>query len=137
MTSNLRRRHLFMWIGILVILPVLMILAIINIPKFPVNDQLVEIASSNKGAVLKTAITDNVELKLIEAASKKILEIQILQPLKASSATVHILNDDLSKGDFIGQISAKGIYKFPIEKEINGISIFDHIKGEEITKIQF
>ncbi|NER14606.1 hypothetical protein GWK08_14215 [Leptobacterium flavescens] len=137
MTSDLRKRHLIMWIGIIAIIPALMVIAVINIPNYPKDNQLSKGLTVNGETVLKTVEAESLRLRLLELRSGTFLEVQVLQPLKSSSTAVYALNNDLSQGVFIGQIGSKGPYRFPAAGNLSGISVFDTIKEEEITKIQF
>lgn len=136
MTSNLRKWHLFTWIGIVITIPILMILSIKWVPEFPLEATL-EKKSIQRGAVIKSSENEFLKLTLKQTKIGYNIEINVIKPLKTPSAGLYTMNENNSKGRFIGQITAKGIYSFPADKNIKGIIIFDTIKEKEITKIQF
>lgn len=133
MTSGLRKWHKYMWLIIVVIVPLVIIFSIKNRTAF----------SSESNIVLKTEALKNGESHHLEndfirvTLANNSIEILLKQPLKSASSVVYSLNEKGLKDVFIGQLSTVGFYNYKLTEPFNGIVIYDILKEKEIMKLTF
>ena len=119
MIAKQRKTHLYVWLGIAVLLPVLMILAI---------KDLDFTTTSAANAVQESPVT-------IELMGQS-LKLQLTTPLKSSSSVVYEMRADGSRGMVLGQLEGKGNYEFQVTQGTKGIYVMDMIKNVELLKIE-
>jgi hypothetical protein len=94
--------------------------------KFPVSERI------------KFAEDEFIKAALYGLGSENVqLEITLKNPLKHPIVAVHILDENYTKGDFIGLLNSASKYYFPAYPSIKGILLYDTIKDEVITKMEF
>ncbi len=120
MIAGQRKAHKYIWIGIAVVLPLLMFLAI-------------------KDLDFTSARTSDAsgELPVSFSLSGQSLKIQVDTPLKSTASLVYEMYTDGSRGNILGQLEGRGSYEFLISPGTKGIYIMDAIKKEELFKIEF
>ncbi|WP_298900279.1 hypothetical protein [uncultured Psychroserpens sp.] len=137
MTSGLRKAHKFIWLLLIITVPIIMFFSVKDL-EFFTDKQAKEmsfelgdyrIVATDENEVLKAAILKN------EDSIK--IDIEIKTPLKASSAEVYELNQNKEKGRFLGPMSKAKTYSFYLNNDATGILVFDTLKGTEITKLIF
>lgn len=124
MIKPLRKRHLQIWTGIAVLLPVGMICAWLVVPK-PVKDHLWQPASTPAlPVILKSLNRENYTVSLRTNNDSSALQLEwinqsaltspsaIIYKLSTSDGSQHIENADL-----IGRIDSRGIYHFALKKD--------------------
>jgi hypothetical protein len=137
MNSSLRKSHIRIWVIAAVIMPIFIILSIIGRPDFPINQAGYNPTSIQAlPNIIKPLETNKLKINL-RAKEKTIgqLEIFVKEPLKSASTTIYYL-ENKGKGRFIGSIGSKGLYRFPIDKSIRGIVLYDPIKKRDIQLIE-
>ncbi len=132
MTSGLRKIHKYSWLLLVIIIPLIMIFALKDVSLSSGNDSVTTYEFS-KGTILNTAENDLIKVSLLSNS----IEIILKRTLKNASSIVY--NSDLSgnKNQIIGQISTVGIYTFNIETPPKSIILYDDLKEELITKLDF
>ena len=129
MTSGLRKIHKYVWIGIVLILPVLMFLSIKKDPNSLVVDSINEATESS-------AFIDANEFVNYHKKGNQ-LTLFIKKPIKSASSALYELKDG-KKGVFLGEIvGANRTYVFNVDSKINGFLVYDVIKESIIFKINF
>ena len=137
MNSGLRKTHLRIWIVVVLITPVCIAISIWGRPSFPLSE------SSHKKHTVQALprIVKEVETGYLKINLRgennliKQLEIIVKTPLKSASTIVYYY-ENKGKGRYIGSIQSKGLYRFPIDKSIQGIILYDPIKRREIQQIE-
>lgn len=132
MTSGLRKAHKYIWLVLAITIPVMMVFAMRNVTIF----------SSEKNKASKFEIATKTfqsnENDLIKASlySNRI-EIILKKTLKNPTSIIYSIDKKGQKGPVIGQLTTSGIYTFEIAEVPHGITIFDALKGTEISKLTF
>ncbi|WP_196891157.1 hypothetical protein [Aureivirga marina] len=142
MNAGLRKRHLIFWILILIILPIIMIRAKINVPKQPIENKTYLEVNKQKPVLIKEIndMNDGLKFNFRGDNDKQIsqLEVILVKPLKDASSTLFELNYNDEKGTYIGELSQTGVYRFPIKNQrLYGVLIFDEIKNDVVIKKVF
>ena len=138
MNLELRKLHLRIWIVVAIAVPICIVLSILARPSFPFTETI------NRSTVIqalpqnvKEVETDNLKINLRgENTLAKQLEIIVKKPLKSASMAVYYL-ENKAKGKYIGGMQSKGVYRFAIDKSIQGIILYDPIKKRDIQQIEF
>jgi len=133
MTSGLRRVHKYIWLLLIIIVPVIMVFSIKNL-EFLVskNNTTSSFNSLKKGSINRS------ENEIIKGTVfENYVEIILKSTLKNSSSVVYEMDEKGHKINVIGQLTTAGIYNFNINNLPKGIIIYDAIKHVEITKISF
>ena len=136
MNSGLRKTHLRIWVVVVLIAPVIIAISILGRPSFPWSE------SSHKKHTVQALPqivkeVETVHLKMNLRGENNLieqLEIIVKTPLKSASTTVYYF-ENKEKGRYIGSIHSKGLYRFPIDKDIQGIILYDPIKKRDIQQI--
>ncbi|CAM1344157.1 hypothetical protein [Tenacibaculum amylolyticum] len=128
MTSGLRKTHRYVWLVLILVMPILMYFAIQNDPYTVLeNTKTVKEPSS--------FISKNEHLSYQKKGVA--LLILIKKPFKNASVAVYELQNG-EQGDILGEIaSAQETYAFNINANADGFLLYDVIKKEAITKIKF
>ncbi len=140
MTTNLRKIHRYLWIIIALMLVPLMSLAVVNIPSFPFDIQLINEHQIPEKFLIKEFDQQHLKINLRGAEENQIQQIEIIikTPLKSANASVYTWNQkENQKGSFLGELGSRGIYRFPISSSAKGIIIEDEIKKNIVQKISF
>lgn len=130
MTSGLRKAHKYVWLLLIIIVPIVMIFSIKDLDILSLNQKTSTSFKSSKKPALKTAENGFIKASLYENT----VEIILKSPLKSSSAIIYSLKDE-NKSDIIGQVSSVGVYSFKLKEPIKAILLFDEIKNEDITQL--
>ncbi len=129
MTSGLRKAHKYIWLLLVVIVPVIMFLSIKDLDIFSSRTDSATFESSIKNP-LKTTENNLIRITLYEGS----IEIILKSTLKNASSIVYASE---AKKQIIGQLTTAGIYNFNMEKQPKGILVYDELKEELITKLDF
>ncbi len=132
MTSALRKAHKYSWLLLILLIPLIMIFALKDVPLLSNNEALTTFESS-KGNIIKTAEND---LLKVSVRSNSI-EVILKRTIKNASSIIYNSDSKGNKNHIIGQISTVGIYTFNIETPPKSIVLYDNLKGELITKLDF
>ena len=122
MIKPLRKRHLQIWIGLAVLLPVGIISAWLVVPK-PVRDRLLQPASTQALPVLlKNIDKANYSANLRTSADTSVLQLEWInkkQLIVPSALIYQVSNEqkDIQNANIIGRIDAQGTYHFPLKKD--------------------
>ena len=134
MTSGQRKAHKVIWIVLLISIPVLMFFSIKNLNFYEVKKENIgNVASTKKQDLLKTVENDLIRVNLYP----KTIEIILKTTLKNASSVVYSGDSQGNKNQLIGQLTTTGIYNFDVEKLPKSILIYDELKKERITKLNF
>lgn len=138
MIVKLRKRHLYTWAILAVLLPVIIVLAYINIRSVQTDsfapktiDAYAEVVGKNQG--------EYTLVNLRSENTKHQLEVVILKPIQAANTMVHLTSGG-GKKLVLGRLGSKGIYRFDLPASTNvaggvEVSLYDQIKETEIEKI--
>ena len=120
MIARQRRAHKYIWIGIAVVLPILMILAVKNL----------DFAAARKSGA-------SGERPVSISFTGQSVTIQLNTPLKSTSSLVYEMQADGSRGKVLGQLEGRGAYDFVVSQGTKGIYVVDPIKNVELLKMEF
>lgn len=133
MTSGLRKVHKYIWLLLLIIVPVIMFFSIKDLDIFSSENNATSQLKGSKKVNLKTFENDIVKASVFENH----IEIILKSTLKNSSSIVYEMGEKGNKSDVLGQLTTAGIYNFVINNLPKGIIIYDELKQVEITKFSF
>ena len=133
MTSGLRKAHKFIWLLLIIIVPVIMFFSIKDLNIFSIEGNTTSQIKSSKKSKLYSFENDIIKGAIFESE----IEIILKSTLKNSSSIVYGMDEKGNRLDAIGQLTTVGIYNFNINSLPKGIIIFDDIKQVEITKLNF
>lgn len=120
MISSQRKAHKFIWLGIVVIIPILLFFAIRDL----------EFSSP----FAKNQLPQE---ELSVSLDRPLVKVHLHRPLKSPSVLVYELDSKGKRGAVLGQLQGVGTYTFSTAPKSKGILIFDEIKKEEHYKIEF
>ena len=133
MTSGLRKVHKYIWLILVIIIPIIIIFSIKDLGVF----------SSENGAALQIENSKKVNIgsfenDLIKATlTGSQIKIVLKATLKNSSSVVYVTDTKGNKLEIIGQLTTAGIYSFNSNARPKGIIISDDLKDVQITKLMF
>lgn len=130
MTSGLRKAHTYIWLVLIIIVPVIMFFSIKDLNVFSSENNTVSQHTDLKKDSLKSFENDIVKMAVFESH----VEIILKTTLKSSSSIVYDVDEKGNKSNVIGQLTTAGVYKFNINNLPKGIIIYDDLKQVEITK---
>ena len=133
MTYGLRKAHKYIWLILVIIIPVIILFSIKDLGVFSSeNDGVSQIEDSNKINI------GYVENDLISASfSENKIKIILKTTLKNSSSVVYAIDAKGNKSDIIGHLTTAGVYTFNSISKPKGIIISDDLKNVQITKLMF
>ncbi len=120
MIAKQRRAHRYIWIGIAVVLPIAMILAVKDLD-FSTTDS----PKASGGLPVSISLTG------------QSVHIQVHTPLKSTFSLVYEMQADGSRGKVLGQLEGRGAYDFLVSRGTKGIYVVDPIKNVELLKMEF
>jgi len=132
MTSGLRKAHKYIWLLLVVVVPVIMVFAIKDLDVFSSENNASQLNESKKTSI-KSFENDIIKADLYESH----IEIILKSTLKNSSSVVYEMNNEGNKSKVLGQLTSAGIYKFNVNSLPKGIIISDDLKKVDITKFSF
>ncbi len=133
MTSGLRKAHQYIWLLLLIIVPLIMVFSIKDLDVFSSERNTTSQTNGSKKESLKTSENELIKASVFESH----MEIILKSTLKTSSSVVYEMDTKGNKPTIIGQLTAAGIYNFNINNLPKGIIIYDDLKQVEITKLKF
>ena len=133
MTSGLRKAHKYIWLLLIIIVPVMMVFSIKDLDIFSSENNTTSQLKGSKKVSLKTSENDIIKASVFE----RHVEIILKSTLKNSSSVVYEMDEKGNKSGVIGQLTTAGIYNFNINILPKGIIIYDDLKDVEITKLSF
>jgi hypothetical protein len=148
MIKPLRKRHLQIWAGIAVLLPVGMICAWLVVPK-PVKDHLWQpVSTAALPVVLKTLNRGNYIVSLRTNNDNSALQLEWINQsaLTSPSAIIYKLSttgehQKTENADLIGRIDSRGIYHFALKKDSADVHqhfvLYDIIHHQVIDQLNF
>lgn len=137
MTSGLRKAHKYIWLLLLIIVPVLMFFSIKNLNySTPQNNTGTSFEFGNYN-ILMTDENNLLKAVAVKAEQAIKLDFEIKTPFKSASSEVYELNENKEKGKYLGIITSAKIYSFELNTNATGILIYDSLKKREITKLIF
>lgn len=134
MDAQLRKRHKYIWLVLAVVLPVLLVFVIKDLDfssQKAITEQLAD------GSILKEIKTDNIHAVIRKQDSGYILEVNLKTPLQSASNLLQGVGDTSKDVFVIGQLEGIGLYRFDLDRDIDGIIIYDALKEQEIQKLEF
>ncbi len=148
MIKPLRKRHLQIWTGIAVLLPVGMICAWLIVPK-PVKDHLWQPASTMAlPVIIKSVKKENYTVNLRTSNDCSAIQLEWInqEALTSPSALIYELSQSdtgqhIENADLIGRLDSRGIYHFALKKESADTPVqfvlYDIIHHQIIDRINF
>ena len=133
MTSGLRKAHKYIWLLLIIIVPVMMVFSIKDLDIFSSENNTISQLKGSKKVSLKTSENDIIKASVFE----RHVEIILKSTLKNSSSVVYEMDEKGNKSGVIGQLTTAGIYNFNINNLPKGIIVYDDLKDVEITKLSF
>ncbi len=133
MTSGLRKAHKYIWLLLIIIVPVIMVFSIKDLDIFSSENNTLSQLKGSKKVNLKTSENDIIKASVFE----RHVEIILKSTLKNSSSVVYEMDEKGNKSGVIGQLTTAGIYNFNINNLPKGIIVYDDLKDVEITKLSF
>ena len=133
MTSGLRKAHKYIWLLLIIIVPVIMVFSIKDLDIFSSENNTTSQLKGSKKVSLKTSENDIIKASVFE----RHVEIILKSTLKNSSSVVYEMDEKGNKSGVIGQLTTAGIYNFNINILPKGIIVYDDLKDVEITKLSF
>ena len=133
MTSGLRKAHKYIWLLLIIIVPVIMVFSIKDLDIFSSENNTISQLKGSKKVSLKTSENNIIKASVFENH----VEIILKSTLKNSSSVVYEMDEKGNKSGIIGQLATAGIYNFNISTLPKGIIIYDDLKDVEITKLSF
>ena len=133
MTSGLRKAHKYIWLLLIIIVPVMMVFSIKDLDIFSSDNNTTSQLKGSKKVSLKTSENDIIKASVFE----RHVEIILKSTLKNSSSVVYEMDEKGNKSGVIGQLTTAGIYNFNINILPKGIIVYDDLKDVEITKLSF
>jgi hypothetical protein len=145
MISQLRKRHLTIWMALAVLLPIGFIAAILSIPTPATMAQLASSVPPALPTVLASGETP--ELKLNRRTANQPdqqLEVIIKQPLTHASALVYLSEEGKAMGKrpgtLLGRLGSKGVYRFAVPAVLSTektwkVILYDALKDQRIQTI--
>lgn len=131
MTSGLRKAHKFIWLILIIVVPVIMFFSMKDLNVFSSENNSVSQHIDSKKNNTKSFENDIIKVVVFEGH----IEIILKTTLKSSSSVVYGVDEKGNKLNIIGQITTAGIYNFNINNLPKGIIIYDDLKQVEITKL--
>ena len=133
MTYGLRKVHKYIWLILVIIIPIIILFSIKDLGVFSSEkDGVLQIKSSKKIHI------GYVENDLISASfSENKIKIILKTTLKNSSSVVYATDAKGNKSRIIGQLTTAGVYTFNSISKPKGIIISDDLKNVQITKLMF
>jgi len=132
MTSGLRKAHKYSWLLLAIIIPLIMFFALKDVSLSSGNDSATSFEPS-KEPILKMVENDVIKVSLLSNS----IEIILKRTLKNASSIAYISDLSGNKNQIIGQLSTVGVYRFNMETLPKSIILYDELKGELITKLDF
>lgn len=132
MTLGLRKAHQYIWLILVIAIPVMIVFAIKDL-NFP---------DTNSGQPSTTEFTKksskvDFENEIINVGFyPNSIELILKKTLKNASCTVYAVDDNDIK-TIIGQLTTSGKYQFHVKDTPKNIIIYDEIKDMLITKTNF
>ena len=148
MIKPLRKKHLQIWTGIAVLLPVGMICAWLVVPK-PVKDHLWQPASTSAlPVIIKSVNKENYIVNLRSNNDRSAIQLEWINQsaLTSPSAIIYELSptekeQPIENADLIGRIDSRGVYHFALKKESADTPVrfvlYDIIHHQIIDRINF
>jgi hypothetical protein len=148
MIKPLRKRHLQIWTGIAVILPVGIICAWLVVPK-PVKNHLWQPSSTVAlPVVIKSLNKENYTVSLRTNHDRSALQLEWINQsaLTSPSAIIYKLSpadkdQHIENADLIGRIDPRGTYHFNLKKDSTNLHmkfvLYDIIHHQVIDRINF
>lgn len=130
MTSGLRKAHKYIWLVLIITVPVIMFFSMKDLNIFSSENNSVSQHTDSKKSSVKSFENDIVKVVVFESH----IEIILKSTLKSSSSVVYDVDEKGNKSIVIGQLTTAGIYNFNINNLPKGIIIYDDLKQVEITK---
>lgn len=135
MTGGQRRYHVYIWLLIAVVMPVLMILGVKDLSYRSIKQTATsDIPKAGSSLVLEQEL---LKTEILSGSGTTMLNIYLKKPIQHPSALVYTLNDSGEKDQYLGQLEGVGKYSFELPSTVNGILLYDAIKDMEIEKMTF
>lgn len=148
MIKPLRKRHLQIWTGIAILLPVGMICAWLSVPK-PVKNHLWQPSSTVAlPVVIKSLYKENYTVSLRTNNDHSAFQLEWINQLALTSPSAIIYQlspadngQHIENADLIGRIDPRGTYHFNLKKDSSNFPIrfvlYDIIHHQVIDRINF
>ena len=147
MIRTLRKRHLYTWLILAVLLPVGFFAAYSVIPKVEPVDQRVQYFDQKViGPIIAEADGNNdaIGISIRSTKDKKLkqLEVEVRTPIASPSAFIYVSNrktESIEEAQIVGALGTKGRHFITLDATISAqsiqtILIYDKIKNELIYK---
>ncbi len=128
-----RKIHLYVWLGLAILLPISWLLAVLSIPdaveQEPVRGDIaaalpIVVAKKESGEFLIRWLRDS-------AGQREQVEIFITKPLESPNTTV-VLKKNAADTQLLGMLSTRGFYRFTLDSSQLQLPGFDLVFSDEI-----
>lgn len=147
MVKNLRKRHVQIWLALLVLLPLSIITARLATP-WPAVGKLLQPAADQAYPVIVTSVNKENYTVNLRKANDSMVQIEWVNKntLTVPTATIYKViaeNNDVKNGSLIGRIEARGTYRFAVTKDFlpagpaYHLVLYDFIHHQVIDTIKF
>ena len=133
MTSGLRKAHKYIWLILVIAIPIIIIFSIKDLNVFSSESATMSTIEDSKKVNIGSFENDIVKASFRGSQIKIILKTT----LKNSSSVVYESDAQGNKLEIIGQLTTAGIYTFSSSARPKGIIVSDALKNVEITKLMF
>ncbi|MGB5818674.1 MAG: hypothetical protein WBG90_04255 [Saonia sp.] len=135
MTSDHRKTHQLIWLGLAIVMPILLVLSILGIkePAFTDSELIVKANVKNKQLVWED---ETFTVYLDSENTLGSVQIFLKRPLRSPAPIVYATSSKNSGQAYLGKLDKKGVYNFEIDHTTDGIKIYDALKKEDLTNIK-
>lgn len=133
MNSKQRKAHQYIWILLILAVPIIIIFSIKDLSILSLENEKILTHNESKEAPINSFENDLVQVVVYQKSIKTILK----RTLKNASSIVYATDNKGNRLHVIGQLTTTGIYNFSTENLPKGIVIYDELKNIEITKFLF
>lgn len=140
MMKPLRKRHLQIWTAWAVLLPVIIIVGYIAIPKKVTSELLQKDNSNALPVVINSVNHNNYVVSLRSNNNKSQMQLEWVNTEVSSISSALIYREAKPENELLGRVEAKGKYYFPLQKDSTGnykFILYDIIHKEVIDSIKF
>lgn len=128
MTKKLRKAHLYTWLLLIIIIPIVLIFAVLGMKESAIEDGPIQNIETT--AMVTSIDNETFFIGIKEVDTLKTLEVIVKRGIKSPSATVYGMQENSKQ--LIGQLNEKRVYSFELSTQFDRILILDNIKTVEL-----
>ncbi len=143
MIRPLRKRHLYIWVLLAILVPVIFGAVAFSDHSQPANENWHSQSKKQpQEQVLFQGEEEGVILKVLQVSGSPLrkLEFELWEPLTGTSALVYWVPQGeivIEKGILLGQVGPRGVYTFPLDSIMSqqtkgAVALYDNIKKNKL-----